>query len=74
MIFVALTMGEKIKVLLGRKNMSVQDLADLLGQTRQNVNTKLKKDNFNEQDLIKIAEALNVKFEGFFIFENGDKI
>lgn len=70
----SLTMGEKIKVLLNRKNMSVHDLAELLGQTRQNVNTKLKKDNFSEQDLRKIASVLGVEFEGFFFLENGDKI
>lgn len=70
----SLTMGEKIKVLLKRKNMSVQELADLLGQSRQNVNVKLKKDNFNEKDLKQIAKLLGVEFEGFFIFENGDKI
>lgn len=67
-------MGEKIKVLLNRKNMSVQDLAELLGQSRQNINTKLKKDNFSEQDLNKIAEVLEVEFEGFFFLKNGEKI
>ncbi|WGT39038.1 helix-turn-helix transcriptional regulator [Lysinibacillus sp. 1 U-2021] len=70
----SLTMGEKIKVLLHRKNMSVQDLAELLGQSRQNINTKLKKDNFSEQDLKKIAEVLEVEFEGFFFLKNGEKI
>lgn len=70
----SLTMGEKIKVLLNRKNMSVQDLADLLGQSRQNVNTKLKKDNFAEKDLKIIAEKLDVEFEGFFFFKDGSKI
>lgn len=70
----SLTMGEKIKVLLNRKNMSVQDLAELLDQSRQNINTKLKKDNFSEQDLRKIASALEVEFEGFFFLKNGDKI
>lgn len=70
----ALTMGEKIRVLLKRKNMSVQELADLLGQTRQNVNTKLRKDNFNEHDLKQIAEVLNVKYEGFFFLDDGDRI
>lgn len=70
----SLTMGEKIKVLLNRKSMSVQDLAELLGQSRQNINTKLKKDNFSEQDLKKIAEVLEVEFEGFFFLKSGEKI
>lgn len=69
-----LTMGEKLKILLGRKEMSVKVLAEKLGQSRQNLNTKVKNDNFTEQDLRKIAEALEVKYEGFFILEDGDKI
>ncbi|QPQ30407.1 helix-turn-helix domain-containing protein [Lysinibacillus sp. JNUCC 51] len=48
---------------MNRKDLSVQDLAELLGQSRQNINTKLKKDNFSEQDLKKIAEVLDVKCE-----------
>lgn len=70
----SLTTGEKIKVLFNRKDMSVQDLAELLGQSRKNINTKLKKDNFSEQDLRKIANVLGVEFEGFFFLKNGDKI
>lgn len=54
--------------------MSVQDLAELLGQSRQNINTKLKKENFSEQDLRKISNVLEVEFEGFFFLKNGDKI
>lgn len=69
-----LTMGEKIKVLLNRKEMSIQNLAENLGQSRQNLNTKIKNDNFSEQDLHKIAKALDAKFEGFFFLEDGDKI
>ncbi|WP_369814337.1 helix-turn-helix domain-containing protein [Lysinibacillus sp. FJAT-14745] len=63
-----------MKVLLNRKDMSVQDLAELLGQSRQNINTKLKKENFSEQDLRKISNVLEVEFEGFFFLKNGDKI
>lgn len=70
----ALTMGEKLKIVLGRKGMSVADLAKELGQSRQNMNTKMKNDNFTERDLRKIAEVLNVKYEGFFFLEDGEKI
>lgn len=69
-----LTMGEKLKILLGRKEMSVKNLAEKLGQSRQNLNTKIKNDNFTEQDLRKIAEVLEVKYEGFFFLKDGDKV
>lgn len=70
----SLTMGEKIKVILSRKKMSVQDLAEKLGQSRQNLNTKIKNDNFSEQDLHKIAKALDATFEGFFFLNDGEKL
>lgn len=69
-----LTMGEKLKILLGRKEMSIKSLAEKLGQSRQNLSIKIKNDNFTEQDLRKIAEVLEVQYEGFFFLENGDKI
>lgn len=69
-----LTFGEKIKVVLGRKDMSISDLAEKLGQSRQNLNVKIKKDNFTEQDMRKIAEVLDVKFEGFFFMGDGTQI
>lgn len=69
-----LTFGEKIKVVLGRKDMSISDLAEKLGQSRQNLNVKIKKDNFTEQDMRKIAEILDVKFEGFFFMGDGTQI
>lgn len=69
-----LTMGEKIKILLGRKDMTIPKLAEKLGQTRQNLNTKIKNDNFSEQDLHKIAEVLEVKYEGFFFLSDEEKI
>lgn len=67
-------MSKKIKVLLAEKEITISELAAKIGTTQPNLSNKLNRDNFSEKDLIKIAEALNVKFEGFFIFENGDKI
>ncbi|MBD7945287.1 helix-turn-helix transcriptional regulator [Psychrobacillus sp. Sa2BUA9] len=69
-----LTMGEKLKILLGRKEMSIKSLAEKLGQSRQNLSVKIKNDNFTEQDLRKIAEVLDVKYEGFFFLNDGEKI
>lgn len=70
----ALTMGEKIRILLRRKKITISDLADMVGTSRQNLTNKLNRDNFSEQELIEIAIALGCKFEGFFVFEDGEKI
>lgn len=69
-----LTTTEKIKIILGRKNMSVSDLATALGQTRQNLHNKFKRDNFSEKELKEISAALNIEFEVNFILDNGEKI
>ena len=70
----ALTMGEKLRILIKRKKTNISELAILIGTTNQNLSNKLTRDNFSEKELQQIAEALGCKFEGFFIFEDGDKI
>ena len=69
-----LTMAEKIKVILGRQNLTIADLAEKLGQSRQNFTNKLARDNFSEKELHDIADKLGCTFEGSFVFPNGDKI
>lgn len=70
----ALTMGEKIRILIKRKKMTISELANLIETTNQNLSNKLTRDNFSEKELQQIAEALGCRFEGFFIFEDGEKI
>lgn len=67
-------MAEKIKILLVKKKMSTADLATKLDVTPQNLYNKFKRDNFSEKELVHIAQVLNVKYEGFFILDDGDKI
>lgn len=70
----SLTMGEKIRIVLKRKKMTISDLAAIIGTSNQNMSNKLSRDNFSEQELIKIADAFNCRFEGFFVFKDGDMI
>lgn len=70
----SLSMGEKIRILLKRKKMTISQLAAAIGTSNQNLSNKLTRDNFSEQELHKIAEAFGCRFEGFFIFENNEKI
>lgn len=59
-----LTMGEKIKVVLNRRNMTVTKLADALGTSRQNLTNKFARDNFSEKEIIEISRVLDCEFVG----------
>lgn len=59
-----LSFGEQIKIILKRRNMTIQDLANLYEQqtgckmTRQNLSQRLRRDNFPEQDMHTLANLL----------------
>lgn len=59
-----LSFGEQIKIILKRKNMTIQDLAKLYEEqtnsrmTRQNLSQRLRRDNFPEQDMHVLAAML----------------
>ena len=68
-------MGEKIRIILKRRGMTVAQLADLTEQTRQNLSNKLTRDNFQEKDLEVIAKALNCDYEAYFVMKDtGDRV
>ena len=70
-----LSMSEKIKIVLGRRNMTLGELAERTGQTRQNLSNKISRDNFTEKELRKIAEALECAyFAGFTLNDTGEDI
>ena len=71
----ALTMGEKIKVVMKRRGMTLGQLAEATGQTRQNLSNKMGRDNFQEKDLQVLAAALNCDYEACLIMrDTGEKI
>lgn len=63
-----LTFGEQVKIILGRKGMSIKQLAELIEEktgkkmSRQNLTQRLGRDNFQEQDMRMIAEILECPF------------
>ena len=61
-----LSMGEKIKVILSRRNMTLAQLAELTAQSRQNMSNKMSRDNFSEKELLEIANALNCTYTATF--------
>lgn len=66
---VNLTFGEQVKIILGRKGMTIKELAELMEKhtgkpmSRQNMTQRLGRDNFQEQDMRLIAEILGCKFQ-----------
>ncbi len=63
-----LTFGEQIKIILGRKGMTIKQLAEQIEirtgkkMSRQNLTQRLGRDNFQEQDMRMIAEILDCPF------------
>lgn len=70
-----LTTGEKIKIILKRRNITTTELAEKIGTSRQNLTNKFKRNNFSEKEVQQIAQALDCTFEGIFTFnESGETI
>lgn len=70
-----MSMTQKIKIALIKRNMTLRELASRVGCTSQNLSGKFKRDNFSEKELQEIATALNCSFEGRFIDnETGEEL
>lgn len=70
----AITMGEKIKIILKRRNMTLAQLAEKTGQSRQNMSNKMARDNFSEKELLEIATALDCTFNANFTMNDTQEI
>ena len=63
-----LTFGEQVKIILGRKGMTIKRLAEMIEEqtgkkmSRQNLTQRLGRDNFQEQDMRMIAKILDCPF------------
>lgn len=69
-----MSMTEKIKILLVKRNLSAAQLAHRLNTTPQNLYNKFKRDNFSEKELHEIADALNCSFKGSFEMNDTNEI
>ena len=67
-------MSEKIRIALIKRGMTLTQLAEKLEVSQPNLSKKLKRNNFNEEELRKIAGLLDMKFEAYFVMEDGTKI
>lgn len=68
-----MTTSDMIRMLCERKSISLAELCRRSGQTPQNFSKKLKRGTVSYEEMIAIAEVLNVKYEQVFILPNGEK-
>lgn len=69
-----MTASEKIRIIAKRVNMSMGELAEATGQTRQNLSNKLSRDNLSQNDLIALASAMGCTVENKFTLPDGTEI
>lgn len=61
-----LSAAKKIKILLVQREMTLTDLSKQLNKSLSTMSDKMRRDNFSEKDLQKIAEVLNYDYEIVF--------
>lgn len=70
-----LSVSEKIRLMARRRGLTMTGLAGKTGQTVQNLNNKLRRQNFTMAQLVQMADALGCKVDIVFIDEDtGDKV
>ena len=65
---------QKIKMACAFKGISQRKLAEMIGQTPSNLNTKIKRETLTNAELAKIAEVLGGVYVFGFEFPDGTKI
>ena len=66
-----MTAGEKLRIIMERKRVSMGAMAEGTGPSRQNLSNKMKRDDFSEQELRKMAEVLGCSINIQFIDSDG---
>lgn len=61
-----LSATEKIKIIMMKQNIKQPELANILGVTRQSINSMFKKNNLSENTLYQLCKALNCTFDIVF--------
>lgn len=62
-----LSINEKIKIIMKRRNMTQAELSEQLGMSRQNLNNKFSRNSFSEDEYKRIAEILNCEYKTVFV-------
>lgn len=69
-----ITTAEKLRIIMNRQNINMTKLSELSGQSRQNLSNKFARENFTEEDIQKLADALSCEVEIIFTLPDGTVI
>ena len=69
-----MTVAEKVRLIMKRINMSMGDMAQATGQTRQNLSNKMNRENFSEKEIQAMAAAMGCTVEIKFTLPDGTEI
>lgn len=69
-----ISVAEKIRLIMKRQNMTMGELAEASGQTRQNLSNKMTRGNFTERDIESLARALGCQTKVSFVLPDGTEI
>lgn len=69
-----MTTSDMVRELCEKKNISIAELCRRIGQTPQNFNKKLQRGTVSFEEMMEIAEALDVGYEQAFVLQDGEKI
>lgn len=69
-----MTTSDMIIELCKKMNISISELARKIGQPPQNFSKKLHRETVSFSEMLKIADALGIRYEQAFILSSGLKI
>ena len=65
--------AKKIRMIMLERGVNVKELAELIGTSSSNLSNKLSRNNFKEEDLRIIANALNCEYDSVFTYRDTGK-
>lgn len=69
-----MTTSDMIRALCEKQNISLAELCRRIGQTPQNFNKKLKRGTVSFEEMMRIAEVLDVEYKQAFVLPDGNRI
>ena len=73
-ISMGITVAEKLRIIMNRRGVNMTKLAELSGQSRQNLSNKFARGNFTEDDIEKLADALGCEVDIRFFLPDGTEV
>lgn len=69
-----MTTAEIVKELCRENSISLAKLASAMGQSRQNLYQKLKRNSISAEEMEQISDILGVSYEQSFVMPDGTRI